>query len=171
MPDSFRIEALTAGHDRSRFASGSDPLDRYFHELVSQDVKRRVATCFVAADARTNEIAGFYTLAATGVALPSLSAAMSRKLPRYPVIPAALLGRLAVSRSHQGRGLGGVLVSDAVRRVARAELGVFALVADAKDDSAVRFYLHHGFTLLPGEMRRLGLPIRDALRRPVLERL
>ena len=88
-----------------------------------------------------------------------------RKLPRYPVVPAALLGRLAVARSHQGRGLGGVLLADALKRSARAELGVFAMVVDAKDEAARRFYEHHGFTVLPGASRRLFLPIDTALQR------
>ena len=84
---------------------------------------------------------------------------------RYPVVPAALLGRLAVARSHQERGLGGALLADAIQRSARAELGVFAMVVDAKDDAARRFYEHFGFARLPGENRRLFLPIDSKLRR------
>ena len=80
------------------------------------------------------------------------------------MVPAALLGRLAVAQSHQGRGLGGVLVADAVLRTARAELEVFALLVDAKDEGAQRFYERYGFTLLPGEIRRLCLPIATAFR-------
>jgi GNAT superfamily N-acetyltransferase len=81
------------------------------------------------------------------------------------VVPAALPGRLAVSLDYQGKGLGGVLLSDAVLRTARAELGVFTLLVDAKDENAQRFYEHYGFTLLPGHPRRLCLPIATALRR------
>lgn len=166
----FRIEPLSGNHDRSRFSSGSAPLDRYFREQASQDIKRRIASCFVAVSAETarsnqkKEVAGFYTLTAAGIALDALSAETIRKLPRYPVVPAALLGRLAVAGNHQGKGLGGVLLSDAVLRVARAELGVFAVLVDAKDAAAQRFYEHYGFTLLPGEERRLCLPIALALR-------
>jgi GNAT superfamily N-acetyltransferase len=69
-----------------------------------------------------------------------------------------------VSLDYQGKGLGGVLLSDAALRVARAELGVFTMLVDAKDDDALRFYEHYGFTLLPGEDRRLCLPIALALR-------
>jgi GNAT superfamily N-acetyltransferase len=161
----YRVEPLSSAHDRSQFFSGSDPLDRYFREHASQDIKRRVATCFVAVNVESHEIAGFYTLAAAGVALVDLAPDISRKLPRYPIVPAALLARLALDRGQQGKGLGGVLPGDAVLRAARADLGVFALLVDAKDDAARRFCEHRGFALLPGDGRRLCLPITTALRR------
>jgi len=156
---------LSSIHDRSAFSSGSDPLDRYFREQASQDVKRRIATCFVAVSVETEEVAGYYTLTATSIALADLSPDIVRKLPRYPVVPAALVGRLAVASEYQGKGLGGALVGDALMRSARTELGVFAMLVDAKDDGAQRFYERYGFTLLPGEGRRLCLPIALALRR------
>jgi GNAT superfamily N-acetyltransferase len=161
----FRMESLSAIHDRSAFSSGSEPLDRYFREQASQDVKRRIATCFVAVSVATEEVAGYYTLTATSIALMDLSPDVVRKLPRYPVVPAALVGRLAVAREYQGKGLGGVLLGDALLRTARTDQGVFAMLVDAKDDSAQRFYEHYGFTLLPGEGKRLCLPLALALRR------
>ena len=163
-PAQFRVEPLSSAHDRSRFVSGSAPLDRYLREQASQDIKRRIATCFVAVDIQTQDIAGFYTLTATSVALDALSPELIRKLPRYPVVPAALLGRLAVAASAQGKGLGAALLADALLRVARVEMGVYAMLVDAKDDAAQRFYEKHGFTLLAGETRRLALPIATALR-------
>jgi GNAT superfamily N-acetyltransferase len=165
VPETFRIEPLSGDHDRSKFISGSDALDRYFREHASQDIKRRIATCFVAISNDTQEVAGYYTLTATSIALSGLSAEIVKKLPRYPVVPAVLLGRLAVTRSCQSRGLGGVLLADALKRTSRAEFGVFAMVVDAKDKAAQRFYEHHGFTLLPGEDRRLCLPITTAPQR------
>jgi ribosomal protein S18 acetylase RimI-like enzyme len=161
---SFRIEPLSSTHDRSQFVSGSDPLDRYFREHASQDIKRRIATCFVALSVETEEVAGFYTLAATSIALDALSPEVAKKLPRYPVVPGALLGRLAVGRNYQGRGLGSALLADALLRIRRAELGVFAMLVDAKDEAAQRFYEHHGFTLLAGQGRRLVLPMATAVR-------
>jgi ribosomal protein S18 acetylase RimI-like enzyme len=161
---SFRIEPLSGKHDRSQFLSGSAALDRYFREQASQDIKRRIATCFVAIGGETDSVAGYYTLSACGVSLDNLSPALAKGLPRYPVVPAVLLGRLAVDRSYQGKGLGSVLLGDALMRTARAELRVFAMVVDAKDEAAQRFYERFGFTLLPGESRRLCLPIATALR-------
>lgn len=87
-----------------------------------------------------------------------------KKLPRYPVVPAALLGRLGVDRRHQGKGLGSALLADAIMRTVRAELGIFAIIVDAKDEMAQRFYEHFGFTLLADDKRRLCLPMATALR-------
>jgi ribosomal protein S18 acetylase RimI-like enzyme len=164
LAESFRIEALSSSHDRTRFTSGSAPLDRHLREQASQDIKRRIAACFVAVNGETEDVAGFYTLAATSVALDALTPEISRKLPRYPLVPAALLGRLAVARNYQGKGLGSALLGDALLRISRAELGVFAMLVDAKDEAAQRFYERYGFTVLPGETRRLCLPIATALR-------
>jgi GNAT superfamily N-acetyltransferase len=163
--DRVHIEPLSDDHDRTGFVSGSDSLDRYFQTLASQDVRRRITTCFVAIFRGTEKIAGYYTLSASSVPLNALSPDVIKKLPWYPVIPAALLGRLAVAKSHQGAGLGAILLADAIKRSARAEMGVFSIIVDAKDASAQRFYEHFGFTLLPIEGRRLVLPISAALRR------
>jgi GNAT superfamily N-acetyltransferase len=160
----FRVEPLSNAHDRSRFVSGSVPLDRYLREQASQDIKRRIVACFVAVDIESRDVVGFYTLTATSVALDALASEIIKKLPRYPLVPAALLGRLAVAVSSQGKGLGGALLADAFLRVARVEMGVFAMLVDAKDEAAQRFYERYGFTLLSAEQRRLVLPIATAVR-------
>jgi GNAT superfamily N-acetyltransferase len=160
----FRIEPLSSAHDLSRFVSGSVPLDRYLREQASQDIKRRIVACLVAVDNESQDIVGFYTLTAMSVALDALAPEIARKLPRYPLVPAALLGRLAVAATSQGKGLGAALLADAFLRVARVEIGVFAMLVDAKDDAAQRFYEQYGFTLLAAEQRRLVLPITTALR-------
>ncbi len=166
---SFRIEALSSAHDRSQFLSGSTQLDRYFREQATQDIKRRIATCFVAVSIEAKDVAGYHTLTATSVALDALSPEIAKKLPRYPVVPAVLLGRLAVARTYQRKGLGSALVADALLRTSRAELGIFAMVVDAKDEAARRFYEQYGFTRLAGEHLRLCLPIATGLR--AIERL
>lgn len=154
---SFRIEPL-AGHDRKAFRSGSEPLDSYFRERVGQDIRRRLAACFVAVG-EDDAVAGFYTLAATSLVFGDLPEARARKLPHYPVIPAVLLGRLAIDAGHQGKRLGSALVADALLRAARAEIAAYAMVVDAKDDSAASFYRHLGFESLPDDARRLLLPL------------
>lgn len=159
----IRIEALGRQHDRRTFNSGSADLDRYFKEQASQDVKRRIATCFVAVEAQTGEVIGFYTLAATSVLLNALESDQLRKLPRYPLLPAVLLGRLAIDQKRQAQGFGGVLLSDALLRASRSELGVYLMVVDAKDDAACRFYQRFGFTLLSGQTHKLVMPIATAL--------
>jgi ribosomal protein S18 acetylase RimI-like enzyme len=161
----FRIEPLNDEHDRKGFMSGSAALDRYLQTQAFQDVRRRIATCFVAVSSDSGQIAGYYTLTAASIALDTLSPQLIKKLPRYPVVPAALFGRLAVARTQQGLSLGGVLLADALKRSVRTEMGVFAMVVEAENEGEQHFYEHHGFTLLPGASRRLLLPIDAALRR------
>lgn len=136
----FGIESLNAGHDRLSFRSGSDPLDRYFREQATQDVKRRVAACFVAVD-DSRAIAGYYTLASAGILLADLPHELGKRLPRYPTVPAVRMGRLAVSQNFKGMGLGGALLADALNRSACSEIAAYALVVDAKDGEAAGFYL------------------------------
>jgi GNAT superfamily N-acetyltransferase len=158
----FVTEALCRDHDRAAFRSGVDALDRYLRELALQDMKRRIAGCFVALDdART--IVGFYTLAATAVAVDALPTELTKRLPRYPLVPAVLIGRLAVALDHQGKGLGRALIFDAAIRTDRLGIGTFALIVDAKDDRAVSFYQSSGFELIHGETRRLFVPVATAL--------
>ncbi|MGO8673489.1 MAG: GNAT family N-acetyltransferase [Capsulimonadaceae bacterium] len=146
MPE-FLVEAL-AGHNRLGFTCGVEPLDRYFREQVTQDIRRRATACFVAIDEDNGHVAGYYTLAAGAVALTDLPEQLSKKLPRYPSVPVARLGRLAVDEAYRGQKLGAALLWDAAARAARSELMAYALLVDAKDDRAEAFYLHHGFTLL-----------------------
>src|SRR5262249_28076575 len=145
----FVTEPLNQRHDRSSFHSGSDALDRYFKERATQDIRRRVAGCFVAADEH-GSVAGYYTLAAASVALDALPERMAKGLPRYPVVPGLLIGRLAVALEHQGKGLGSALIADAIMRADRLGIGAFALIVDAKDEAAKAFYESVGFIALPG---------------------
>lgn len=158
----FVTAPLTREHDRAAFHSGVDALDRYFKEFALQDIKRRMAGCFVSLDDR-GAVAAFYTLAATSVAFDSLPAELTKRLPRYPVIPAMLLGRLAVATPRQGQGLGRALVADALLRTDRFGIGAFALIVDAKDARAAAFYAGLGFTRIPDEARRMFLPMVTGL--------
>ena len=162
MTQGFRIEALTTVHARKSFSSGSAPLDRYLHDLATQDIKRRISNCFVAID-DAGVIAGYYTLAAASFPLTELSAEETKRLPRYAVLPAGLIGRLAVDRRFRGKRRGGALVMDATVRAARAEPAIFALVVDAKDEKAAGFYQHLGFRRFTSKPASLFLPIATAL--------
>lgn len=161
----FVTEALSREHDRRPFRSGEEALDRHLRELALQDLRRRVAGCFVAInDAR--EITGFYTLAATGVTLEALPGNLTKRLPHYSLVPAVRIGRLAVAVDYQRQGSGRASIFDAAIRTARMGIGVFALIVDAKDERAVDFYQSSGFALIPGETRRLFVPVATALRGP-----
>lgn len=155
----FQIAALDPKqHNRTSFNSGSKLLDDYFRNQVSQDIRRRITACFVAT-AQKQRIAGFYTLAAASILLSDLPDKIRKKLPRYPSVPAVRMGRLAVEQSFQGHGLGGALLADALLRASNSEIAAFALIVDAKNDSAAAFYQHHGFIALPNQPLILFLPL------------
>jgi GNAT superfamily N-acetyltransferase len=163
----FRIRSLDDKVDRAGFQCGTVQLDAYIRRYASQDVKRGVARVFVATPRETQDrLAGFYTLSAGSVRCEDLPQELARRLPRYPV-PVALLGRLAVDESFQGRGLGSMLLFDACRKVeqASAVLAVTGLLVDAKDTAAAEFYRHFGFVPMPGQPGRL------LLSRKVLQRV
>ncbi|HUG82624.1 MAG TPA: GNAT family N-acetyltransferase [Bryobacterales bacterium] len=158
----FRLEALTEAHDRAAFACGEEPLDRYFHQQVTQDIRRNITNCFVAVEAAGGVIPAYYTLAAAGIPTPDLPPELTRKLPRCPTIPAVRIGRLAVDRRFQGRGLGAALLADAALRTLGSAPAADALVVDAKNDTAVAFYRHHGFLPFAGHPHTLFLPLATA---------
>jgi ribosomal protein S18 acetylase RimI-like enzyme len=157
----FRVAPLDAAHDRAAFSSGSAPLDSYFQQQVTQDVRRRVTACFVALTSELR-IAGYYTLAAASMLLADLPPGMGKKLPRYPSVPAVRMGRLAVDQDFKGQGLGGALLADAMSRAVSSEIAAYALVVDAKDEGAAAFYRHHGFIPLPNSPLTLFLPLATA---------
>ncbi len=156
----MQIAPLEDHHDRSAFECGVEPLDRYFRTQAGQDVRKRVASCLVLTDANGPPL-GFYTLAATSIALNDLPSALAKRLPRYPLMPATLLGRLAVDRRHHGRRLGEHLLLDAFARVLRSEIATYALLVEAKDEAAAGFYAAYHFMPLSEERRRWFLPMAE----------
>jgi len=109
----FRLEPLSGEHERSLFHCGEDALDRYFQTQVTQDIRRHIANCFVAVEAVTSHVAAYYTISAASVPLVDLPPEETKRLPRYPSVPAVRVGRLAVGQRFQGRGLGAALLADA----------------------------------------------------------
>jgi GNAT superfamily N-acetyltransferase len=158
--EALRIEPLASRHDRAGFESGVEPLDRYFRTQAGQDARKNMAAPFVLL-LPDGGVAGYYTLSSTSVRLAELPALTVRKLPRYPLVPATLLGRLAVDRRQQGKGYGRFLLADALYRAARSEIASFAVIVDAKDDNARRFYERESFLPLPEQPMRLFRPMAD----------
>jgi GNAT superfamily N-acetyltransferase len=156
----LRVEVLGVHHDRSLFSSGVEPLDRYFRVQVRQDAKKKLTAPFVLI-LPDGEIGGYYTLSSTAVKLPELPEDLVRKLPRYPLIPATLLGRLAVGQRHQGKGYGRFLLADALYRAVRSEIASFAVIVDAKDENAKRFYVRESFLPFPDQPTKLFRPMAD----------
>lgn len=156
------IERLGKHHDRARFSCGQPDLDQWFRSRASQDEKRNVARVFVAVD--TAGVAGFYSLSSLSLALEDLPPEIARKLPRYDALPAALIGRLARHERVRGKGIGELLLADAIRRILGAgqSVAVFAIVVDAKDERAADFYKAFGFVPFPLRPNRLFLPTATA---------
>jgi GNAT superfamily N-acetyltransferase len=109
-------------------------------------------------------IGGYHTLSSTSVQLAELPPQTVRKLPRYPWVPATLLGRLAVDRRQQGKGYGRFLLADALYRAARSEIASFAVIVEAKDESARRFYERESFLPFPHHPMKLFRPLADIRR-------
>jgi len=158
--DLLRVEVLGAQHDRSGFESGVEPLDRYFQAQAGQDARKKMAAPFVLM-LKDGSIAGYYTLSSMAIRLPELPPTIVRKLPRYPSIPATLLGRLAVDRHHQGKGYGRFLLADALCRAVRSEIASFAVIVDAKDENAKRFYERESFLPFPDQPLKLFRPMSN----------
>ncbi len=158
--DALRVEALGPQHDRAGFESGAEPLDRYFHVQAGQDARKNMAAPFVLVlpDGATG---GYYTLSATAMKLAEFPAQTVRKLPRYPLVPATLLGRLAIDRRHQGKGYGRFLLADALFRSVRSEIASFAVIVDAKDENARRFYERESFLPFPDQPMKLFRPMAE----------
>jgi len=155
-PSSFRFEALGVQHDRERFSCGIEPLDIYLRQQARQNMRKRVAAVIILTpNGRT--IAGYHTLSQYAIELPALPLETQRKLPKYPFVPATLLGRLAVSVAFRGQGLGALLLMDALRRSldGSRQIASAAVVVDAKDERAQAFYKSHGFKELLFHPRRL----------------
>jgi predicted GNAT family N-acyltransferase len=156
----FAVEPLGPKHDRAAFFCGVDILDAYLHKQAGQDLKKRVAVPFVITPDGTT-IAGYYTLSQYSVLLDDIPVEVAKKLPKYPTVPATLLGRLAVSVAFRGQGHGATLLMDALYRTLQhsREVASAGVIVDSKDAAALAFYKKYGFLQLPRIERRLFLPM------------
>ena len=154
----YRVESLGAAHDRAAFHSGVPELDRYLEHQAGQDARRKVAAPFVMVDS-TDSIPGYYTLSAYSILLGELPEPIARKLPRYPLLPGTLLGRLAIGSACRGRNLGRFLLMDALHRSWRtaSEVASVGVVVEALDETARSFYLHHEFVPMQDHPNKLFL--------------
>jgi len=154
------FELLSRSHERGGFDCGEPELNTYLQRQAWQDMRRGVARVFVARNASSPRVVGYFSLSAASFSCQDLPVETARRLPYYPV-PAALLGRLAVDNACQGGGLGKFLLFDAFYRVLQASdiLAVYALVVDAKHARARAFYEHFGFLSFPATPSRLFIPL------------
>ncbi len=159
---SLSIELLDSKkHNRSTFHCGVDSLDDYIKTRASQELKKLVSTPYVLTDSPERQVLGYYCLSSYSIASAELDESTAKKLPRYPLLPAIMLGRLAVDSGYQGKGYGDLLVADALKRSLELskQLASFAVVVDAIDQGAARFYQRHGFIEFPDDPLKFYLPI------------
>ncbi len=152
---------LSNHHNREAFDCGVVSLGRYIREQALQDAKGKIAATFVLSVDTPAAIAGYYALSSTGVNAGELPKDIAKKLPHYPLIPATLIGRLAVDHRYQGNGYGELLLLDALQRslIATEQIGSMAVIVDVRDDKAKAFYEHFQFIPLVGCLNRLFLPM------------
>jgi predicted GNAT family N-acyltransferase len=157
----FPITPFGPHHDRKNFGCGSEELDRYFKERIRKDVEAGVAAAFVMADGPS--VLGYYTLSAHNVKRDALTEDVVKKLklPRYPFIPATLMGRLAVDLKYQGQRRGEILLIDGLKRsyFQSLQIASFAVMVDAKEN-AVEFYRRYGFLQMPPPGNQMFIPMR-----------
>jgi predicted GNAT family N-acyltransferase len=147
----FEIELLASHHDKAAFNCGNDRLDLYLHVTATQDKKRNIAIPYVIFDKERQKIIGYYTLSMSGINLEELPQDLAKKLPRYPIVGVNLIGRLAVSNDYRGYGWGKLLIMDALHRSLRISKATasFAVVVEAIDAEAVKFYQRFDFQAFP----------------------
>ena len=147
-------------HDRAGFSCGTEALDNYLKQQATQDVEKRVAAVIVLTpDGKT--IAGYYTLSQYAVEIGSLPTGVAKKLPKYPDLPATLLGRVARSTAFAGQGIGELLLMGALKKALNHSrfIASMAVVVDAKDAKGKMFYAGYGFIDLPDHPNRMFLPM------------
>ena len=158
----FQIGLLNNNHERKQFRCGEPTLDQYIQQFASQDIKRNINRVFVASTVKKPEqIVGFFSLSANSLEPSTLPKKLMRRLPKYP-LPVTLLGRLAVRDDFQGKGVGKILLADAMRRVyfASQTIAVYALIVEALNDDAKYYYEKFGFVPLPSKPLYLFLPLQ-----------
>jgi predicted N-acetyltransferase YhbS len=148
-------------HDRSTFSCGVPALDLYLQRQAAQDMEKHAAVVYVAT-IEPPAIAGYYTLSQFSIDFVQLHEALARRLPRYPVVPATLLGRLAVATALRGQRLGETLLFDALHRCLQQSehIASTGVVVDAKDELSAAFYRRYGFTAILDAGRRLFMPMK-----------
>ena len=148
---SYISTLLSSKYHKAVFSCGKDVLDNYMHIQAKQDVKRKITACFVLTE-DDNNIKGYYTLSSASLNRDELPPTILKKLPpAYQHLPTTLLGRLAIDIKYKGKGLGALLLMDALKRSYQKSLQIasMAVIVDPLDDEAKQFYKHYGFIELP----------------------
>jgi GNAT superfamily N-acetyltransferase len=155
------IVSLARHHDRSGFDCGIPELNSFLKATARQHGDKGISRTFVLSDReKPATIFGYFTLSLCEVRTEHLPSAYAKKYPQHG-LPAVRLARLAVSGRYQGKGYGGLLLSEAIHRTVliAEQAGLIGLFVDAKDERAHKFYERYGFVSLPGHALQLFLPL------------
>ncbi len=149
--------------NRQEFDCNNAVLNRYLKQQITQDIKRNLTVAYVLED--QDSIIGFYTLSASAVYIGDITSSIAKKLPKYPLVPVSLLGRLAIDKRYQGQGLGDLLLMDALYRckISAQQVASFAVVVDAIDVKVTSFYQAYGFEFLLNQQLFLPMQKIDTL--------
>ena len=146
----MKIQLLEKNHNRKDFTCEEDSLTEYIRKQISQDIRKRLATCFVAVDNEQNVI-GYYTLTSESLGRELIPDKYLKQVPKNYNAPVILLGRLARDIKTKGTGLGEHLLMDALFRsykLSNESIGAMAIVVDPINEKAVAFYKKYGFEQL-----------------------
>jgi GNAT superfamily N-acetyltransferase len=161
----MRFEPLDRNHDRAAFSCRKHPsLDDFLKTKALKQMKQRYSATKVLVDvSHPTVIVGYYSLSSTSVHLDLIPDNVQQKLPRHPAVPATLLARLAVDHRFQRQGNGSKLLVDALLQsyLGSKSIGSVAVIVDAIDDDAVRFYRKYGFIAFEDEASHLFLPMSN----------
>jgi ribosomal protein S18 acetylase RimI-like enzyme len=159
----YSISKLDKTHQRQKFSCGIELLDDYLHKRAGQDYRRHVSITYILYDIEQNHVAGYYTLSSTSIELMDVSDKLKSKLPQYPLLPATLIGRLAVDLNYQKQTLGEILLIDALKRAYQHtnEIASFAVIVDAINDNAIKFYEKYAFVPVQSNKSKLYLPMES----------
>lgn len=162
MDQKYTIELFDSKrHNPNQFDCGVIELNNYLKERATQDRRKYVAVVYVIREDSSRNILGYYTLSSYTVEHSHLAPDITKKLPKYNVLPGVLIGRLAVTKEYQKQKLGRHLLLDALSRSLQLsqQLGLFAVIVDAKDEQAQKFYEKYGFRLFIHHKLKLYLPM------------
>lgn len=159
--ETYEITKLSNRHKKHHFTCSSVPLDNYLKTQSSQDMKKNISMTYALTLAGLNDVIGYYTLSSIGIDASELPDEVIKKLPKYPLLPGILLGRLAINSSHQSQGIGALLLIDALKRSLSIseQIGINAVIVDAKNKAAANFYAHYGFIEFPSNNLKLFMPM------------
>jgi predicted GNAT family N-acyltransferase len=157
----YVIKHLEKKHHKSEFNCGVDVLNEYLKVQASQDIKKNVAVSYILTTEESNCVLGYYTLSSIGIMAGELPQDIIKKLPRYPILPGILIGRLARDITCRGQEIGLYLLIDAIKRSLNisTQIGSVAVIVDAKNEKARAFYKGFGFTEFSDNNCRLFIPM------------